>query len=225
MPFCYVWKSNTIWNCCLLQIIGGALRVNAINNIAIQNMDTTPSKRLRSARKKISRCDFWKHDKTYKISVCKASTRISLGVRPVWSESSLCVRHGIRGSRLNSLWLILHRHFWSRHLKRCPGKHTVSPNFWENSNYWAVAFNPMLFILNKRIILVNIWELWPNITLESEANMYFLSSLESAGNRENIIPDLSQNSIDRWRNQNIQFLVSQFNCYKIYFLLFSLKEW
>ena len=38
---------------------------------------------------------FWmiiepQHDKTNKMSVCLAKTRISLGIRPVWSESSLC---------------------------------------------------------------------------------------------------------------------------------------
>ena len=27
MPYCYFWKSGKIWNCCLLQIVGGALRV------------------------------------------------------------------------------------------------------------------------------------------------------------------------------------------------------
>ena len=31
------------------------------------------------------------HDKTNKISVRPAKTQISLGIRPVWSESSLCV--------------------------------------------------------------------------------------------------------------------------------------
>ena len=29
------------------------------------------------------------HDKTNKVSVCPAKTQISLGIRPVWSESSL----------------------------------------------------------------------------------------------------------------------------------------
>ena len=31
------------------------------------------------------------HDKTNKISVRPAKTQISLGIRPVWSESSLCI--------------------------------------------------------------------------------------------------------------------------------------
>ena len=30
------------------------------------------------------------HDKTNKVSVRPAKTQISLGIRPVWSESSLC---------------------------------------------------------------------------------------------------------------------------------------
>ena len=30
-----------------------------------------------------------RHDKTNKITVCPAKTQISLGIRPVWSESSL----------------------------------------------------------------------------------------------------------------------------------------
>ena len=28
----YYWKSDNIWNCCLLQIIGGALRVKQFSN-------------------------------------------------------------------------------------------------------------------------------------------------------------------------------------------------
>ena len=31
-----------------------------------------------------------RHDKTNKVSVCPAKSQISLGIRPVWSESSLC---------------------------------------------------------------------------------------------------------------------------------------
>ena len=30
------------------------------------------------------------HDKTNKVTVCPATTQLSLGIRPVWSESSLC---------------------------------------------------------------------------------------------------------------------------------------
>ena len=33
-----------------------------------------------------------RHDKTNKVSVRPAKTQISLGIRPVWSESSLCTR-------------------------------------------------------------------------------------------------------------------------------------
>ena len=33
-----------------------------------------------------------RHDKTNKMSVCPAKTQISLGIRPVWSESSLCAQ-------------------------------------------------------------------------------------------------------------------------------------
>ena len=33
-----------------------------------------------------------RHDKTNKVSVRPAKTRISLGIRPVWSESSLCAQ-------------------------------------------------------------------------------------------------------------------------------------
>ena len=32
------------------------------------------------------------HDKTNKMSVCPAKTQISLGIRPVWSESLLCTQ-------------------------------------------------------------------------------------------------------------------------------------
>ena len=32
------------------------------------------------------------HDKTNKMTVRPAKTQISLGIRPVWSESSLCAR-------------------------------------------------------------------------------------------------------------------------------------
>ena len=31
-----------------------------------------------------------RHDKTNKVTVRQAKTQISLGIRPVWSESSLC---------------------------------------------------------------------------------------------------------------------------------------
>ena len=33
-----------------------------------------------------------RHDKTNKMSVCPAKTQISLGMRPVWSESPLCAQ-------------------------------------------------------------------------------------------------------------------------------------
>ena len=33
-----------------------------------------------------------RHNKTNNVSVCPAKTQISLGIRPVWSESSLCAR-------------------------------------------------------------------------------------------------------------------------------------
>ena len=33
-----------------------------------------------------------RHDKTNKVSVRPAKTQISLGIRPVWSESSLCTQ-------------------------------------------------------------------------------------------------------------------------------------
>ena len=33
-----------------------------------------------------------RHDKTNKVSVRQAKTHVSLGIRPVWSESSLCVQ-------------------------------------------------------------------------------------------------------------------------------------
>ena len=33
-----------------------------------------------------------RHDKTNKMSVCPAKTQISLGICPVWSESSLCTQ-------------------------------------------------------------------------------------------------------------------------------------
>ena len=32
------------------------------------------------------------HDKTNKVTVCLAKTQISLGIRPVWSEFSLCAQ-------------------------------------------------------------------------------------------------------------------------------------
>ena len=40
-------------------------------------------------------CDLWyepRHDKTNKMALRPAKTQISLGIRPVWSESSLCVQ-------------------------------------------------------------------------------------------------------------------------------------
>ena len=37
-------------------------------------------------------CTFEPHDKTNRMSVCPAKTQISLGIRPVWSESSLCAQ-------------------------------------------------------------------------------------------------------------------------------------
>ena len=39
------------------------------------------------------------HDKTYKMAYCKAKTRISLGIRPVWSESSLYGRSKLKDKR------------------------------------------------------------------------------------------------------------------------------
>ena len=39
------------------------------------------------------------HDKTNKISVRPAKTQISLGIRPAWSESSLCVQWVAKGPR------------------------------------------------------------------------------------------------------------------------------
>ena len=33
-----------------------------------------------------------RHDKTNKVTVCPAKTQIILGIRPVWSESSLCAK-------------------------------------------------------------------------------------------------------------------------------------
>ena len=39
------------------------------------------------------------HDKTNKMSVRPAKTQISLGIRPVWSESSLCAQWVAKGPR------------------------------------------------------------------------------------------------------------------------------
>ena len=33
-----------------------------------------------------------RHDRTNKVTMCPAKTQISLGIRPVWSESSLCAQ-------------------------------------------------------------------------------------------------------------------------------------
>ena len=33
-----------------------------------------------------------RHDKTNNVAVCPAKTQISLGIRPVWSEPSLCAQ-------------------------------------------------------------------------------------------------------------------------------------
>ena len=35
---------------------------------------------------------FYPHDKTNKMTLRPAKTQISLGIRPIWSESSLCAR-------------------------------------------------------------------------------------------------------------------------------------
>ena len=40
-----------------------------------------------------------RHDKTNKVSVRPARTQISLGIRPVWSESSLCAQWVAKGPR------------------------------------------------------------------------------------------------------------------------------
>ena len=36
--FCYFWKSSKIWNYRLLQIIGGALRVNSLKALMINTL-------------------------------------------------------------------------------------------------------------------------------------------------------------------------------------------
>ena len=48
--------------------------------------------------------------KTNKISVRPAKTQISLGIRPVWSESSLCTQWVAKGPTVSSCE---HRRFWS----------------------------------------------------------------------------------------------------------------
>ena len=53
----------------------------------------------------------------------------------------------------------LHLDNGSHHLKRCLGKHTVSPKFRGNSNYSTFACYLMSFIWNKSIFLVKISEL------------------------------------------------------------------
>ena len=40
-----------------------------------------------------------RHDKTYKMGVRSAKTQISLDIRPVWSESSLCVQRTAKDPR------------------------------------------------------------------------------------------------------------------------------
>ena len=45
------------------------------------------------------------HDKTNKMTVCQAKTQISLGNRPVWSESSLCTQWVAKDpSFLHGIW-------------------------------------------------------------------------------------------------------------------------
>ena len=39
------------------------------------------------------------HDKTNKMTVCPVKTQISLGIRPVWSESSLCAQWVAKNTR------------------------------------------------------------------------------------------------------------------------------
>ena len=41
-----------------------------------------------------------RHDKTNKMSVCPAKIQVSLGIRPVWSESSLCTQWVVKDPSL-----------------------------------------------------------------------------------------------------------------------------
>ena len=48
---CYFWKSGKIWNCRLLQIIGGALRVSCLAKYLFRSL-TCPIKHMHLKKKK-----------------------------------------------------------------------------------------------------------------------------------------------------------------------------
>ena len=54
-----------------------------------------------------------RHDKTNKISVRPAKTQISLGIRPVWSESSLCAEWVAKAPELSSCGQRRHWSDWA----------------------------------------------------------------------------------------------------------------
>ena len=87
----------------------------------------------------------------------------------------------------------------------------IVPQMFWNSN-WLFVFNR----INLNVVLCHFgkpiriltefyswvsWELWTFTPVSLQSNSY------------------------RWRNRNIQFLVSLFSCERIYFQLYSLKEW
>ena len=45
-----------------------------------------------------------RHDKTNKMGVRPAKTQVSLGIRPVWSESSLCAQSVAKDPRFYRYW-------------------------------------------------------------------------------------------------------------------------
>ena len=78
-----------------------------------------------------------RHDKTNKVIVRPAKTQISLGIRPVWSESSLCAQ-----------WVAkdMERHNW--HLILNIYKHTTSYNMYCSYFFIRSILNIMCDSLN-----------------------------------------------------------------------------
>ena len=67
------------------------------NDAAVPSPITENSKRLNGSCRDIYHKNAPRHDKTYNVAVRPAKTLISLGIRPVWSESSLCAQWVAKG--------------------------------------------------------------------------------------------------------------------------------
>ena len=94
------------------------------------------------------------HDKTNKMPVLPAKTQISLGIRPVWSESSLCAQWAAKdpsflradsedsdqpGRMPRLIWVIAGRtcHFVGFVM------------MWLICNYWVLRYNGHFVVLNR----------------------------------------------------------------------------